>query len=237
MSKERKDAALIKEECVSTYISRFLVLQNCQSYLSSIDGKNILLCNRNDDSSLFLKNLGYENIFGKKLEFRFERIFLNLFQEHGYIIFKHAISEPIIDLARMKILEKKESRISNLFELDQELFVSILKIPILKVILDEIFVRDKEYHLTTYSSNTLRFCEEGEIHFHVDYPYHDLSYDLKNSKCDSLLGVQVIIPLNDFTIENGATLFIGKVKEVDYFYCTKRITYYLSCKSRSQSRY
>jgi hypothetical protein len=96
LSKERKGVALIKEECVSAYISRFRLLQQCQSYLSSNDGKNIVLCNKDDDSTLYLKHHDcYENIFGKKLEFQFERVFLNQFQERGYIIFRNAIPEQI----------------------------------------------------------------------------------------------------------------------------------------------
>jgi ectoine hydroxylase-related dioxygenase (phytanoyl-CoA dioxygenase family) len=91
-----------------------------------------------------------------------------------------------------------------------------LKIPILKVILDEVFKKES-CHLTTYSSNTLRFNKDDEIHFHVDYPY-GLNQDC--SEFD-LLGVQVIITLNDFTIENGATLFIGKDKKVNYFVAPK----------------
>jgi hypothetical protein len=221
LSKERKGVALIKEECVSAYISRFRLLQHCQSYLSSNDGNNIVLCNKDDDSTLFLKHHDcYENIFGKKLEFQFERVFLNQFQERGYIIFRNAIPEQITDSARTKILEKVETRISNLFELDQELFTLILKTPILKVILDEVF-REESYHLTTYSSNTLRFNKDDEIYFHVDYPY-GLNHDLGSRNCEfELLGVQVIIPLNDFSIENGATLFIGKDKKVNYFIAPK----------------
>jgi ectoine hydroxylase-related dioxygenase (phytanoyl-CoA dioxygenase family) len=57
---------------------------------------------------------------------------------------------------------------------------------------------------TTCSSNTLHFNKDGEIYFHVDYPYHDLG----SSNFELL--VQVIITLNDFTIKNGATVFIGK---------------------------
>jgi hypothetical protein len=203
-------------------------LQHCQSYLTSIDGKIIALCNKDDDSALFLKHHDcYENIFGKKLEFQFERVLLNQFQERGYIIFRNAIPEHITDLARAKILEKVETRISNLFELEQELFVSILKTPILKVILDEVF-KEGSYHLTTYSSNTLRFNKDDEIYFHVDYPYHGLNHDLGSNNCD-LLGVQVIITLNDFLIENGATLFHWKREGSELFCCSKRFTYHLSC--------
>ncbi len=67
-----------------------------------------------------------------------------------------------------------------------------------------------DYHLTTLSSNTL-FPNVDKRSYHVDWPYHKYtqdSGDINTIYEDRLDGVQVIIPLDNFTIDNGATLYI-----------------------------
>lgn len=67
-----------------------------------------------------------------------------------------------------------------------------------------------DYHLTTLSSNTL-FPFVDKRSYHVDWPYHKYtsdSGDVNTIYKNRLDGVQVILPLDDFTIENGATMFI-----------------------------
>jgi hypothetical protein len=207
-SKDKRDAAWLKEEHVSKFISRFRFLQKDNNYLLCLDGGNMGYSPlKEDDSILFLNHkYFYESIFGQKVEF--ERYAQHNFQENGFLVIPNVVSTQLVEAAKSKILaETKMNRISNLFALDKDLFVSILQVPMLKALLEIVFL-GKEFHLTTYSSNTL-FNDEtmSAPHFHVDYPYHT---DLTCSKYNNefLLGVQVIIPLSDFNFENGATLFI-----------------------------
>lgn len=133
-----------------------------------------------------------------------EQIFERYLSE-GLTVWKtDHMSESDIDMARKKITNHPSDRIKNLFQLDK-LFAKFLKDPILKYMLDKIFA-DEKYHLTTFSSNTLRKKDKNKVYFHVDYPYHELSSPYP----DQILGIQVIYALNDFTIENGATMYISE---------------------------
>jgi hypothetical protein len=107
-----------------------------------------------------------------------------------------------VNACRVKVLFQSHTRISNLFSLDP-MFTAFLKVPTLKYILNRIFKKE-QYHLTTYSSNTLRKHDKDGRVFHVDYPYHNL----QSPYPDEILGVQVIYALDDFTIENGATIHV-----------------------------
>lgn len=98
--------------------------------------------------------------------------------------------------------ESPHSRISNLFELDEELFWGILSDPSLHSILCKIF--PDGYHCTTFSSNNLRKGDEDKRNWHCDYPYHNM----QSPYPEETLGVQVIWTLDDFTIENGATYYV-----------------------------
>ena len=67
-----------------------------------------------------------------------------------------------------------------------------------------------DYHLTTLSSNTL-FNGVDKRSYHVDWPYHkytDESGDINTIYQERLESVQVIIPLDDFIVENGATMYV-----------------------------
>lgn len=64
-----------------------------------------------------------------------------------------------------------------------------------------------DFHLTTFSSNKL-VKNVDQRHWHVDYPYHNISSPYLD-KLDRLwLAVQVIVPLVDFTEQNGSTLYV-----------------------------
>ena len=68
-----------------------------------------------------------------------------------------------------------------------------------------------DYHLTTFSSNTL-FKGKDTRGYHVDWPYHKYNSDANDLNIiypgTGIEGVQCILPLDDFTIENGATMYI-----------------------------
>jgi len=209
-TRDKRDAAWFMEDRVSKVLVRLRLAQTGK-YLGSLDGNIFDFCDKKDDSTLFLllANNTCETIRG--YQFQIENFARNHFQEHGFLVIPNVLPPSLVENAANKILSEsvktKQSRISNLFALDQDIFSSILKLPILKYLLESFF--QEGFHLTTYSSNTL-FGDEKETKpcFHVDYPYHtDLSRIEKNHR---LLGVQVIIPLTDFNFGNGATLFIPK---------------------------
>lgn len=108
-----------------------------------------------------------------------------------------------LDSVAKLIHNSPHTRISNLFELNFDLFWKILNDSELHKILRAIYPNG--YHCTTYSSNNLR-KNVNEVGWHCDYPYHNIS----ESYPDEMLGVQVIWTLDDFTVENGATYFVPK---------------------------
>jgi len=125
---------------------------------------------------------------------------ISSFKNEG--IAKWEISNTNIIEARNKILMEPHTRISELITRDI-IFSDFLKDPILKELLENIY--NENFHLTTYSSNTLRKNDNNNnIDMHVDYPYHDIKFNYP----DKILGVQVIFALDDFTVENGATYYI-----------------------------
>ena len=121
-----------------------------------------------------------------------------------------------IDEIKNKILKYKHvTRISNLFSLDSRM-VDFFKEPTLRYLLDRIYIN---YHLTTFSSNTLRNTDNDERFFHVDYPYHNLTAPYP----DEILGIQVICALDDFTIENGATMYLPGSHKMHEFPTNEKI--------------
>jgi len=216
LSRERENAVLIFEEMISSRISRFKI---GEKYIACVS-ENSFLSEKSDDSTLFVydkrKNI-YYTIGGLCLTLTFNG--LSCCEENNDLIFEYLSREEClyykfkkegivtwqgnldnIEEARNKILIEKHTRISNLFY--DELFVTFLKDETLKYLLDKIY--NQKYHLTTYSSNTLRKEDKDGRFFHVDYPYHNI----KSPYPDEILGIQVIYALDDFTIENGATMYI-----------------------------
>lgn len=129
------------------------------------------------------------------------------FMRDGVAVFPGTTSMESVDKARSKLLESEHSRLSGLLQLDP-VFAEFLKDERLLQLLQSIYPQD--FHLTTYSSNTLRkptgtvLENYQKMHWHVDYPYHDLPMPYP----DIFLGVQVIYALDDFTEANGATLYM-----------------------------
>jgi len=89
-------------------------------------------------------------------------------------------------------------------------YVKLFKHPkIRKAISDILFTTD--FHLTTLSSNTL-FKGKDTRGYHVDWPYHKYNSDANDMNLiysdKTIDGVQCILPLDKFTIENGATMYV-----------------------------
>ena len=222
LSRKREDAVMIEQEIVGRDLVRFKIEDQ---YIYYDDGK-VFLRDKKDDRSLIMeRNDQYLNLAGHYLHLSnklceliaennelepnfvveylsFEEKNVYKFNKYGIVSWKLSefeISESVIDKVRKQILQNKSDRIGQvLAEIeDSGLF---LKISTLKSVLNLIL---KEYHLTTFSSNTLRKGVDGRC-FHVDYPYHNL----KEPYPEEILGVQVNFALDDFTIENGATIYI-----------------------------
>ena len=230
LTRHRKDAMLIEEEMVGCTLTRFKVGEKYIGCSNEFSSYIIKITSKDDDSSLFLfdklKNR-YTTIHGlclslddklycgdpevdTNLSFEYlsfdEKLFFK-FQKEGMVTWKGKLTDEEINSITEKILKHKGDRVSNLFAEDVEISSKFFKDATLKSILDEIFSFDSfdsGYHLTTFSSNTLRKEDKSKVFFHVDYPYHNLTPPYPNK----ILGIQVIYALNDFTIENGATMYI-----------------------------
>jgi hypothetical protein len=222
VSERHEEAILIEEEIVGNGLLRFKIQDQYICFLQN----SVILNDVKDDTSLIVhRGEKYINLSGNYLhlsdklcelitennelepDFIVEHLELEekivyKFKKYGIASWKLSefeLDANTIDKVRNQILENPNSRIGQVLAevKDSEMF---LKIPTLKSVLDLIL---KEYHLTTFSSNTLRKDIDGRG-FHVDYPYHDL----KEPYPDEILGVQVNFALDDFTKGNGATIYI-----------------------------
>jgi|688.fasta_scaffold115373_2 hypothetical protein len=99
------------------------------------------------------------------------------------------------------VKSSEHKRISDLLRVNL-CFQRLLAHPIIRFFLQEVF--NQEFHLTTFSSNRVN-RHTSQRGWHVDYPYHDL---VETSFLTELLGIQLLILLNDFTPQNGATEYI-----------------------------
>jgi hypothetical protein len=218
---EREEAIMIVEEIVNSKISRFKI---DDKYIGCVLGK-AFMTDKEDDSTLFIyeKNENrYMTVGGMYLtlidhslqcceeneDLILERLNENdklfyKFKSDGMIVWQgdFALDFDLVDEARNKIASQKHTRIRDLL-CDDKIFPLFLKNDRMKYLLDKIY--NEKYHLTTYSSNTLRKEDRDERSFHVDYPYHTI----ESPYPDKILGVQVIYALDDFTVENGATMYI-----------------------------
>ena len=224
LSVKREDAVLINEEIVGNNLVRFKIENR---YISCHGGK-VFLNEIKDDTSLLHDRNGYfVTVSGNYLtlsnklaelvadnnEIEPDLIveYLSLkeelyykFKRDGIVSWKLSdfdIAENLLASVRDKILGNKNARIGQLlYEVEES--EEFLKIGILKELLNMIY-ENEEYHLTTFSSNTLR-KDVDERGFHVDYPYHNLPQPYP----DKILGVQVNFSLDDFRIDNGATIYV-----------------------------
>lgn len=107
--------------------------------------------------------------------------------------------------ARNIINSCNEKRVCDLLSKDV-CFQKLLSFKKIKEFISSIF-NHYEYHLTTYTSNRVNKnnCVPGG--WHVDYPYHDIQQS-KDGYPKEILGLQLLILLDDFTVENGGTQYI-----------------------------
>ena len=80
--------------------------------------------------------------------------------------------------------------------------------------IDALF-QGKEWDIHIVDTITTR-PGSAKIRAHIDTPYRFEEY--ARSKSDELLGVQIIIPLDTFTIENGATCVLPGSHKNRYYY-------------------
>jgi Tfp pilus assembly protein PilZ len=104
-----------------------------------------------------------------------------------------------------KLRDTPHERVGELLDLDPR-FATVLANKRLQNLLQSLF--GLNYHLTTFSSNKLL---KGVDHrcWHVDYPYHDIQSPYLEHLPALWVSVQVIIPLVDFTEQNGATHYVA----------------------------
>ena len=180
-----------------------------------------LKCNNNElNSRTYIKNKkqSFFKILNSKEYFdihNYNLRFVNQFSFPEDCITLCPISEYIYDNGFIKILSDDmktlnecsniihnipHKRICDLWNYGQ-CFSSLLHDKNLHLILKCIF--DGDYHCSTFSSNTLTNQTKSETFVHCDYPYHNL----RNFPKKTILGVQCNWTLDDFTRENGATMY------------------------------
>jgi hypothetical protein len=125
---------------------------------------------------------------------------LKSFQRNGIIFLQGSVADQDLKTAMEVLLAEQSSRVSKLLTRN-EVFAKFLQNPKLKNLLDLLF--PEGHHLTTYSSNSV-VKGNDKVFWHTDYPYHDI-YGIYP---DELLGVQVNFALTDFTVDNGATMYV-----------------------------
>ena len=130
---------------------------------------------------------------------------------------KQLLNEGIIHLKDLFTQSELRKALKNNSFLEQEriglpedsIYIKLFKHPKIRKSIIHL-LNTNDYHLTTLSSNTL-FPNVDKRAYHVDWPYHKYtqdSGDINTIYEDRLDGVQVIIPLDNFTIDNGATMYI-----------------------------
>lgn len=128
--------------------------------------------------------------------------YVEQFSKDGYIIFDLLTASQINKL-KEKLKTDHTNRESNLFELDEE-FISVLEND--KLLLFIRLFLGYDIKLSSWSSHTL--VEAKRLHWHVDYPYHDMLQFLPFA--DIPMSVQVVIALDQFDDFNGATILQKK---------------------------
>lgn len=122
----------------------------------------------------------------------------------GLIVLKENLSDLMpfeFNKAKEIINNQPHKRISNLLETDY-CFQDLLSHKSIKDFLNILYGESK-YHLTTYSSNRVN-KDNSQMDWHVDYPYHNFQFLYPTET----LGIQILILLDDFTLNNGATEYI-----------------------------
>tara|TARA_B110000211_G_C14078777_1_gene553484 strand:- start:2004 stop:2966 length:963 start_codon:yes stop_codon:yes gene_type:complete len=221
-TKQISEAVLVNIEYISgkNHTSIYNIRIKINSSYICIENNNISLIDEKNDNTIFIKmknkllcNFGYlvcNSNYKLDLESEGEEMYdFNRMEiiSSGYFLdfLKEGImclnSSYNLETVSKIIHESHHTRISNLFELDKNLFWKILNDPIIHIELNKIF--PSGYHCTTYSSNNIRKGTD-ERGWHCDYPYHDISQPYPKET----LGVQVIWTLDDFTVDNGATFYV-----------------------------
>ena len=140
-------------------------------------------------------------------EIDIDTILINIF-EKGYAIIPSVISgeyaEELKKYLRLSTeTDQSQVRRGNLLELSPEFTKILCHSSIVNIVRACLNPNAK---CGTWSSNTLYETDKADptYNWHVDYPYHDMQAPWRPEP----LSVQVLWCLDDFTYENGATLFV-----------------------------
>jgi ectoine hydroxylase-related dioxygenase (phytanoyl-CoA dioxygenase family) len=122
-------------------------------------------------------------------------------QEKGYLLFPLG-PDYESDIDHAKHVVQHNARMWNILN-EFDCFRRIILHPKIIEIVREVYGSD--FHLTSYSSNTI---PKGKVsRWHTDHPYYQGRSKYKDIK--GPLSLQVNISLDDFTAENGATNYIS----------------------------
>ncbi len=136
----------------------------------------------------------------------------------GLTVLKNVFTQSELRKALNNTNIKEFERVNLFDKMDDSAFYKLLKNSSIKKAVASLLQTDN-FHCTTFSSHTL-FPNVDKRCYHVDWPYHKYTKDYLESKngednatddliySSRLVGVQVIIPLDNFTEENGATMYV-----------------------------
>ena len=165
-------------------------------YLNSVNCKNFegILFHKNLNSSIINLPQNPTNLCSLIL-----CSVLDLISDIGFLTIKVQDIETLNKCTEI-IHETENKKITKLYKLG-DCFKKIITDDTLHLILSDIF--DGGYHCSSFTSNTLKKNDKCDANVHCGYPY----YDLLNFPQKTILGVQCIWTLDNFTVENGATRY------------------------------
>ena len=118
----------------------------------------------------------------------------------GYTIVENVLNDEQIEYIKSR-LDDKHKRCGDLIE--RGLGEVLVMEPVWSLVWEFL---NGDMACATWSSNTVGKSLKSEAHWHVDYPYHDVRAPFPSG--DFPLSCQTLWMLDDFTVENGATVVI-----------------------------
>ena len=211
---------LVRVKLFGKYMSSYPFANNSISFVDNVDDSTIFYikdmnickdnyvlsigeCMSKSSGLLYFKPRISRGIYDEPLKLFYPSDLYEKLLADGIVYFKLSENKmDIINKTREYLHNSPHKRISNLFGKEISYTSQLLDDSNIIMLLRKIF--GNKFHLSTYSSNTLT-KDNNDISWHTDYPYHNLQepYDLSR-----VLGVQVNITIDEFTPDNGSTLFV-----------------------------